>query len=79
MENGEVYRLEFPLEPSANKFKPGHRIRVDVYSSSFPNFDINRNTGNPNDRTWRVANNTVYHEASRASHILLPALPTNGS
>ena len=75
MEEGEVYRLEFPLEPSANLFKAGHRIRVDVYSSSFPNFDINRNTGNPRDRRWRVANNTVHHDAANASHVLLPLMP----
>ncbi|WP_420632768.1 CocE/NonD family hydrolase [Candidatus Palauibacter sp.] len=74
MEAGEVYRLEFPLEPSANLFKAGHRIRVDVYSSSFPNFDINRNTGDPNDRTWRVANNTIHHDTTRPSYVSLPVL-----
>ena len=72
MKPGEVYRLEFPLEPSANLFKAGHRIRVDICSSNFPNFDINPNTGDPNDRRPRIAANTVYHDATRASFIELP-------
>lgn len=69
---GQVYRLEIPLEPSANVFKAGHRIRVDICSSNFPNFDINRNTGDPNGRTWRVAHNTVWHAAPHPSALVLP-------
>jgi len=77
MQPGEVYRIEFPLEPSANLFKAGHRVRIDVTSSSFPNFDINRNTGDPNDRTWRVARNTVHHDAEHPSAVVLPIWPTD--
>jgi putative CocE/NonD family hydrolase len=69
---GVVYRLEIPLEPSANLYKAGHRIRVDVTSSNFPAFDINRNTGDPNDRRWRIAQNTVWHDAEHPSSIILP-------
>jgi putative CocE/NonD family hydrolase len=72
---GQVYRLEFPLEPSANRFQAGHRIRVDVCSSNFPSYDINRNTGDPNDRRWRLAENTVWHGAKHPSAILLPIAP----
>jgi putative CocE/NonD family hydrolase len=76
MKAGEVYRLEIPLEPSANVFAAGHRIRVDIASSNFPGFDINRNTGNPLDRRWRIAENTVHHEAAHPSCIILPICPT---
>jgi hypothetical protein len=72
METGRVYRIEIPLEPSANLFQAGHRIRLDIYSSSFPNFDINPNTGNPHDRTPRIARNTIHHGARYASLISLP-------
>jgi len=72
MEAGEVYRLEFPLEPAANLFQAGHRIQIYICSSNFPNFDINPNTGDPNDRVARVANNTIHHDAVRASYITLP-------
>jgi putative CocE/NonD family hydrolase len=69
---GEVYRLEIALEPSANRFKERHRIRIAVCSSNFPAYDINRNTGDPNDRRWRIANNTVWHDTKRPSCIVLP-------
>jgi predicted acyl esterase len=75
MQPNKVYRVEFPMQPGANLFKRGHRIRIDICSSNFPNFDINRNTGNPNDRRWRLADNTIYHEAAKASYIVLPVFP----
>ena len=72
MKPGERYRLEFPLEPTANRFKAGHRIQIYICSSNFPNFDINRNTSDPSSRESRVASNTVYHDAARPSSIELP-------
>jgi putative CocE/NonD family hydrolase len=72
LQPGRVYRLEIPLEPSANLFQAGHRIRLDVCSSNFPSFDINRNTGDPHDRRWRIAQNTVWHDAEHPSCIVLP-------
>jgi uncharacterized protein len=69
---GEVYRLEIALEASANCFKTNHRIRIHICSSNFPSYDINRNTGDPNDRRWRVANNTVWHDGKHPSCIVLP-------
>ena len=72
MEPGTVYRIEIDMQPSANLFRAGHRIRLDICSSNFPNYDINRNTGDPDDRSWRIAQNTVYHEAGRASYVQLP-------
>lgn len=72
MKPGEVYCLEFPLEPTANLFRAGHRIRLDICSSNFPNFDINRNTGDPQSRESRIARNTIHHDADRPSCIALP-------
>jgi putative CocE/NonD family hydrolase len=71
---GQTYRLEIPLEPTANLFKAGHRIRVDICSSNFPSYDINRNTGDPHDRRWRIAENTVWHDAGHPSCIVLPVM-----
>ena len=72
MEPGQVYEIRLPVQPAANLFKAGHRIRVDTSSSSFPNFDINRNTGDPSSRQWRIANNTIHHGGEHASFIELP-------
>ena len=77
LEPGRVYPFTIAPFPTANVFKKGHRIRVDISSSNFPRFDANPNTGEPLGRSRRVvsADNTVYHDAARASYVLLPLAP----
>jgi putative CocE/NonD family hydrolase len=77
MEPGHVYRVAIHLYPTANVFARGHRIRLDISSSNFPRFDLNPNTGEPLQQHRRMipADNTVYHEAERASHVVLPIIP----
>ncbi|MCI0863859.1 MAG: CocE/NonD family hydrolase, partial [Chloroflexi bacterium] len=77
MEPGEVYRVELGLLPMSNLFVAGHRIRLDISSSNFPRFDVNGNTGeNPGTSAVRMtALNSVYHDESRLSHVLLPVIP----
>ena len=41
---GEVVKYTIRLSPTSNAFLPGHRIRLDVTSSDFPNYDRNHNT-----------------------------------
>jgi putative CocE/NonD family hydrolase len=72
LEPGEIYRVTIPLEPSANRFQQGHRIRVDICSSNFPSYDINRNTADPRQRDSRIATNAVWHDAAHPSCIMLP-------
>ena len=75
---GEIVKIKLTLFPTANLFLRGHRIRLDVSSSNFPKFDVNPNTGEPDGRARRkrVAVNTVYVDAGRPSHVILPILPT---
>jgi predicted acyl esterase len=49
-------------------------------SSNFPRFDVNPNTGEPlnDNRRWRVAQNSVFHDSRRPSHIVLPIIPVGG-
>jgi putative CocE/NonD family hydrolase len=70
----ETFRIE--LYDIAHQFKPGHRIRVEVSSSAAPHFNPNQNTGNPiaTDTTWRVAQQTVYHDRARPSRLVLPVV-----
>jgi putative CocE/NonD family hydrolase len=77
MEPGKVYQVAIHLYPTANIFAKGHRIRLDISSSNFPRFDINPNTGEPLQQHRRMlpADNTVYHDARRASHVVLPIIP----
>jgi len=74
---GETDRIPIRLYPTSNIFKRGHRIRVDISSSNFPRFDVNPNTGEPLNRHRRVntAVNTVQHNATFASRIVLPIVP----
>lgn len=72
----EVYEFEVDLVGTANVFLPGHRIRVDVTSSHFPQFDRNPNTGEAFgvSSKVRIAKQTIYHNAARPSHIVLPVV-----
>ena len=77
MNPGEVYRFVIELLPTSNLFKPGHRIRLDISSSDFPNFDRNHNTG---QEDWahpelRPAQQTIFHDASHPSRLTLPIVP----
>ena len=77
MEPGAVYEFVIEPYPTANLFKKGHRIRVDISSSSFPRFDVNPNTGEPilRHRRFKIVDNTVYHEQAHLSHVVLPIIP----
>jgi uncharacterized protein len=76
VEPDAVNAYSIALGATSNVFAAGHRIRVSVTSSSFPRFDRNPNTGNelgadgPED--LRPARQTIFHDADRASRVLLP-------
>ena len=76
----EVQQLEIELSPTSYVFKAGHRIRLQVSSSNFPLFDPNPNTGKSlftdTGNEMVVAEQTVFHDADRPSHILLPIIPS---
>ncbi len=77
LEPGEPYQVEVRCFPTANLFKAGHRIRLDVQSSNFPLVDVNPQTGeNPvQTRNWRRARNTLLVGGEHNSHVKLPLLP----
>jgi putative CocE/NonD family hydrolase len=77
MEPAEVYKFVIEPFPTANVFKKGHRIRIDISSSNFPRFDVNPNTGEPLGQNRRVivADNSVYHDPGHPSHVVLPIAP----
>ena len=77
MKPGQVYKFEIDLVGTSVAFQKGHRIRVQIASSHFPQFDRNPNTGAPFGTTDKVqiAQQTIYHDAERPSHVLLPVIP----
>ncbi len=74
LEPGKVYGFEIDCWSTAWTFLKGHRIRVQVSSSSFPKFDRNLNTGlHLTDSTeMRIASQQVFHNAQYPSHVILP-------
>ena len=77
LQPGEVAQVTVEAFPTANLFKRGHRIRLDVSSSNFPHFDVNPNTGAAEGTglTRAVARNTLYLDRHRPSHVILPIIP----
>ncbi len=77
---GEVVCYTIRMGPTSNAFLLGHRIRLDVTSSDFPNYDRNHNTALDQnaDATMVVARQTVHHGGMRASKIVLPRVFSPG-
>lgn len=73
---GEVVEYRIKLRPTSNEFQPGHRIRLDITSSDFPNYDRNHNTAADQnaDVTLVVATQTVHHGGAKASRLILPVI-----
>ena len=77
LEPGKVYKYIIDVSVISNVFRKGHRVRVEISSSSFPQFDRNTNTGNTFAQDAEVisATQTIYHDSDHPSHILLPIIP----
>ncbi len=77
LEPGEAAEYRIRMYPVANVFLRGHRVRVDVTSSSFPRFSRNLNTGEDVGTGTRmdVARQTVLHTGTYPSHVVLPVVP----
>ena len=78
LEPDRAYEFHVDLVATSNLFLRGHRIRLDVTSSSFPRIDRNANSGLPlgedTEETLRPARQRVFHDADRASHLVLPVV-----
>jgi predicted acyl esterase len=63
--------------PCANRFKRGHRLRLDLAGSNFPHFDVNPNSGEPEGSMEhpRRATTTIFVDAARPAHLVLPVMP----
>ncbi len=78
LEPGRVEEIRIEVGGTANVFRAGHRIRLDVSSSNFPRFDANTNTGgiiaDEGPEAAVPALNRVFHDASRPSRMVLPTV-----
>ena len=76
LEPNEVAEYRIRCYPAANVFRKGHRLRLDVTSSSFPRFSRNLNTGEDVGTGTRmeVARQTLLHTDRYPSHVVLPVI-----
>lgn len=76
LQPGRVYELRLDHLITSNVFKKGHRIRLQVSGSFFPNFSRNLQTGE-SERTSAEGRNAtirVYHGGKYPSQLLLPMI-----
>lgn len=75
---GVIEEYSIDLAATSNVFLKGHRIRLEISSSNFPRFERNPNTGGPvgSEEEMVTARQTILHDATHPSHILLPVIPT---
>ncbi len=73
MQPGQVYKVSFQPLVTSNYFLPGHRLRIEVSSSSFPRFERNLNTGGHNydESVGVAAHNAVHHSAKYPSSVTI--------
>ncbi|HJS98105.1 MAG TPA: CocE/NonD family hydrolase [Terriglobales bacterium] len=74
---GQTYKLTLPNMRTGNVFAAGHRIRVQISSSLFPDFSRNLQSGEleTTSATLRKAEIRVYHDREHPSRIVLPVVP----
>lgn len=74
---GKVYEYTIDLWSTSNVFGKGHRIRVEVSSSNFPQFDRNMNTAKHPFKEDKpvTATQQVYHDRAHPSRLILPVIP----
>lgn len=78
MRPGEVYEVDVDLRSIAWTLRKGHRLRLQVTSSSFPRLERNLNTGaanNSEETRAAIAINEVHHGGGTLSWITLYTLP----
>jgi hypothetical protein len=72
----EPVSIEIILGPTAIRFLPGHRVRLEVSSSNFPRFARHPNTAGSRvmalAEDLRVAHQRLHHDPAHPSKLILP-------
>ena len=70
----ELFQMR--MGSAGHQIAAGNCLRLSIFSSAFPEYDPNSNTGNEaaTDTEFQIAQQTIYHEELRPSHIVLPTI-----
>ena len=73
---GTIYELRLDHLITSNQFKRGHRVRLQISTSFFPNFSRNLHTGDLETTSGRRQRATIriHHDGTHASHVVLPVV-----
>jgi putative CocE/NonD family hydrolase len=78
IEPNRIYEYRIALGPVGVRISAGHRIRLSVSSSDFPQWDRNMNTGGQlcaeGPHAAITATQVVLHNAEHPSHVILPIM-----
>jgi putative CocE/NonD family hydrolase len=78
---GQVEEYDIDAWSTCVLLAEGHRLRVEITSSAFPLIDPNLNTGGPfgDEVKGVVAEQTIYHDRGRPSHLVVPIVRGRGT
>lgn len=81
LEPGKVYHLTIPLDTTAIVLDRGHRLGLQVMSSSYPSYPVHPNTWEAIDSyaQAKVAHQTIYYSEQYPSRIVLPVVAPGAS
>jgi predicted acyl esterase len=73
---GKIYLIELDLWSTSVIFNTGHRLRLQITSSSTPGYDPNPNTGAEfrSEKETRKATVKLFADKEHPSHLLLPVI-----
>ena len=73
----QIYELTLDRLVTSNVFQRGHRIRVQISATFFPNFSRNLHNGELESVSSKTqkANIRIYHDLAHPSHMVLPVVP----
>lgn len=74
---GEVVRLRIEGPITANRFLPGHRLRIALTGAFYPLFSVNPQTGAQefDSQGTRSGSIRIHHSAGKPSLVILPRVP----
>ena len=73
---GEVYELRLENQITSNVFRKGHRVRVQISGTFFPDFSRNLQSGELEATSAKMQKATVkiYHDHQHPSRVILPVV-----
>ncbi len=78
---GQPVHLLFDRTITANRFLPGHRVRIVISASFAPYFSLNPQTGDQefDTRATRRGTISIHHSRREPSRVILPLLPAQST